>query len=108
MPTPITNPQQQKEAPDQVGSLLSLKELTTLLIKHHNLHEGRYSILMQYQFVAGSLGPDKANRIPGMMVGVSQVGLVKSANADDANSVDAAEVNAKPKAKERAKGKAKA
>lgn len=82
-------------APVPVGSPISMRELTTILIKHYGLHTGRYDLLVEYQIGVGPVGPDPASLVPGVMFGFGRVGLL-AANGDAPTSVDAALVNPAP------------
>jgi hypothetical protein len=90
-----------------------MRELAAILVKHYDLHEGRYDLLVEYQIGMGAFGPDPASTTPGAMIGISKVGLMP-AQGDGPTSVDAAIVNPKqPSAVKRAaapkkQGKAKA
>jgi len=77
---------------EAVGPPVSLREMAILLVKHYGLTEGTYTLLFQYQVGTGAVGPDKENRVPGVMVGVTQVGLVRTTKSGP-NTVDAGEVN---------------
>lgn len=87
--------------PVPVKSPVSTRELTTLLIKHYGLHEGRYDLLVEYQIGAGPVGPDPASLVPGVMFGFGRVGLLE-AKGDGPTSVDAAVVNPAPVKRTRA------
>lgn len=73
---------------------LDIKELTALLIRHYDLHEGDYDLLIEFQIGVGAFGPDPNAPSPGAMVGVSRVGLTP-AKIKGPGSVDAAQVNPK-------------
>lgn len=75
-----------------IESPLSMRELTEVLIKHYGIHEGRHDLMIAYQIGMGGVGPDNANISPGVMIGISKVGLMPSPN-DGPNTVDAAIVN---------------
>lgn len=79
-----------------VEAPLSLGELAVLLVKHYDLSEGSFDLMLQYQFGTGAVGPDKEHLVPGVMIGVVQVGLVPSTKAGP-NTVDASLVNPKKK-----------
>lgn len=70
---------------------LSIRELIALLIKHYDLKEGKYDLMIEYKFGAGVVGQDKANVLPGIMIGLSQVGLSR-ASGDGPLTVDAKDV----------------
>lgn len=78
--------------PTPVHPALGLRELTEILIKHYDLHEGQYDLLMEFQIGTGMFGPTPETLCPSAMVGISNVGLIKSAN-DSLSAVDAAKVN---------------
>lgn len=56
---------------------LSLKELGTMLIKHYGITEGKYEILVEFMIGMGAVGPTRENRLPGAMIGLNKIGLVK-------------------------------
>lgn len=81
--------------PTPVADPLSLKDLTTLLIKHYGVHEGHFDLLIEFQIGMGSFGPTPEMLAPGAAVSISKIGLAKSVQIGD-KSVDAAVVNPKP------------
>ncbi|WP_097458707.1 hypothetical protein [Mangrovitalea sediminis] len=83
-----------------VADPLSLRELTEVLIKHYGIHEGQYDLLVEFKIGVGALGPNQELALPGAMVGVSRLGLVKSTKMGN-NTVDAAEVNPVTKARKK-------
>lgn len=85
---------------------MTLNELTALLIKHFDHHEGRYDLAIHLQIATGAIGPDKDNLLPGAMLGIAGVGL-KRVETLGSNTLDAADVNPAPKAKPKAKPKTK-
>ncbi len=87
MPTPV-------EAP------LTLKELTSLLVRHYGLREGTFDLMVEYQIGTGAVGPDKEHLLPGLMVGIAKVGLVPSHKAGPV-TVDASEANPRRKAQKK-------
>lgn len=76
---------------EQVGNL-TLKELAVLLVKHFKVHEGLYEVNLGLQIGIGAVGPTPENAVPGVMVGVSNIGLVKAIK-ENPHTVDAASVN---------------
>lgn len=75
----------------------SLPELTALLVKHKDFHEGHYELAIEIQIGVGVVGPDPETALPGAVVGFKSIGIRK---VDAANplTVDAAVVNPiKPK-----------
>lgn len=83
------------EIPVPVETPLSMQELSTVLIKHYGLHEGRYDLLVEFLIGSGPIGPDPAGLVPGVMLGVRHVGLMV-ANVNKPTTVDAAVVNPAP------------
>lgn len=77
---------------------LSLAEMTTLLIKHHGLHEGTFETSFSLGInIGGFIAPPDHKPYPGAAVFVQGVQLAAVA-ADAPNAVDAAAVNPAPKA----------
>jgi hypothetical protein len=77
-----------------------MRDLTEVLVKHYGIHEGNYDLMIAYQIGMGAVGPDSASISPGVMIGISQVGLMASPNVGAA-TVDAAIIN--PAKKQRKK-----
>lgn len=76
-----------------VENPLSLREVTILLIKHYGLHEGFYDLTMEFTVGFGPIGPDPNALVPGALVGVQKLGLVKVPEAKKPTTINAAEVN---------------
>ena len=81
----------------QIGNL-KLKDLAEVLVKHYNLHEGLYAVSIEFQIAVGAVGPTPDVAVPGAMLGVSGVGLVK-ADSPSPQTIDASEVNPKKRSK---------
>lgn len=79
---------------------LTMLEIATLLVRHYDLHEGTYDLLLEYQFGVGAVGPNKENLHPGVMVGLSKMGLSRTQEPGPL-SVDAAVVNPPTKARKK-------
>ena len=90
----------QEQQPVPVDALLSLGDLAVLLVKHYGLREGTYDLMLQYQIGTGAVGPDKDHLVPGVMMGVSQVGLVPSTKVGP-STVDASLVNPTKKSRKK-------
>lgn len=71
---------------------MSVSELAELLVKHHGLHEGLFDTAIEFQFALGAVGQDPGNPMPGVMIGVSRIGLAKAEKAGP-HTIDAAKVN---------------
>src|SRR5438552_2106842 len=81
-----------KEGGGMATPPMSTPELATALIKHYELHEGRYNLLLEFQIGIGPVGVDLENPIPGAFIGVNKIGLQK-AKPNDLAAIDAAVVN---------------
>lgn len=84
-----------------VATPLSLQDLATVLIKHYGLHEGCYDLMIEFQIGVGAVGPAPEALSPGVMIGVSKVGLIPSKSTGPA-TVDAAIVNPAKKSRKKA------
>lgn len=69
-----------------------LREITEILVKHHNLHEGLYDLTLEFQISVGAVGPDPSSVVPGAIFGVKGIGITK-VEKSGLSTVDAAEVN---------------
>lgn len=83
-----------------VGEPLSIRDLTEMLVKHYDLHEGRYDLLIEFSIGIGAVGPSQDKVTPGAMIGVQRFSLAKTL-ANSPSSVDAALVNPPTKAKKK-------
>ncbi|MCI5223102.1 MAG: hypothetical protein D3924_10610 [Candidatus Electrothrix sp. AR4] len=70
---------------------LSLKEIGKLLVEHYELKEGKYELLLEFSIGIGNVGPTPENTLPGAMVGVNKIGLVKT-EKDGPLTINAAEL----------------
>ena len=88
----------------KVTPTLSAVDLTTMLIKHYDFHEGLFDLLLEFQIGVGAV-PIHAKNInaPGAMVAVTGFGLAP-ASIKGPTTVDASEVNP---SKSRSKSKVK-
>jgi hypothetical protein len=84
--------------PEQAQTLLglSLKELAVLLVKHYGLNMGIYNLSLTYRYGSAAIGPNENDVSPGVVIGLSEVGLVPSSTIGP-SSVDAALVNPEKK-----------
>lgn len=75
--------------------MLSLQEIGAILVKHLGYHEGIWDISVEFQISIGALGPSADKILPGAMVGVSRIGLMRTETRGP-HTVDAAVVNPAP------------
>lgn len=81
----------------------SLRELGVMLVRDAGLHEGLYDISFEIQVVIGTMAPGPSDPLPGALVGIKSVGLLRAEKAAP-HTVDAAQVNpAAPKVKTKAR-----
>ncbi|MCL6739882.1 hypothetical protein LZ518_01845 [Sphingomonas sp. RB56-2] len=77
---------------------LSHRELTEIIIKHADVHEGKWMLMATFGFNAGNFGPSENDVLPGAVVAIQQLGIQRAeAGAPAGMIVDAAEVNPKKK-----------
>lgn len=83
---------------------LTHRELLELLIKHNNVHEGKWSLLVQLAMSAGMFGPTTDQTFPGVAVTFNQIGIQRASAGSGTDPqkpgviiLDAAAVNPKPK-----------
>jgi len=74
--------------------LFNHKEITELLIKHKDIHEGYWSIAIEFALSAAnvSTGPNDPDRCPSAIVPVRLIGIRRVDNPDQL-SVDASVIN---------------
>jgi len=87
--------------PEARNYIFSHKEITELLIKQQDIHEGFWAISIEFGLGAANLssGPDDPNVMPSAIIPVKRIGIQKY---DEPNplTVDASHVNPiKPKKK---------
>jgi hypothetical protein len=71
------------------------KELVEALIKTQGLHEGLWSMYVEFGLGAVNAGPSDDQLLPAAIVPVVKIGLQKG-EKENAITVDAAKVNPKP------------
>lgn len=85
--------QSTEKSPDLIAEF-SLIELTEILVKSQDLHDGLYNLSVQFQIAVGAVGPSPELIGPGAMFGVSRIGLSKTEESKrNIHTVNAAEVN---------------
>jgi hypothetical protein len=91
-PTDLPSPQVQQQ--------LSLAQLGEVLIKHYSIHEGLYDVSFHFQIAVGAVGPQPDQIVPGAMIGINGVGLLKTENRGP-HTVDAAVCNPAKKSRKK-------
>ena len=71
---------------------LPLTEITKLLLKHFDIREGEWDLALEFQIAVGQVGPDPSKALPGAMLAVSRIGVVK-ATQHGPNTVDASQIS---------------
>lgn len=87
-----TNNTNAVQPPALADEPLSTRDLATVLVKHYGLHKGRYTLTVEFQIGVGPVGPELNALLPGVMIGVSRIGL-RPSETDAPAVVDAAIVN---------------
>lgn len=76
---------------------LSHKELAEAIIKELGIHEGRWSVIVNFNFRGANVGFEEGVAYPTGLVSISTVGITRADHSTPANLVvDAAEVNPVP------------
>ena len=86
---PNHNVQAQVVVPGAVT--MPIREVAELLIKHYGYTEGKYDLVVEFSFTGGGVGPAGA-LLPGVMLGISRLGLVKT-SVDGPLTMDASVIN---------------
>jgi hypothetical protein len=78
------------------------KDLVKLFLKEQGIHEGRWWLLMNFGMSPGHFGPSEEQISPGIVVAVTSIGIQRvmpdaPQQPPSSLTVDAAEVNPKPK-----------
>lgn len=76
---------------------ITLKELTEMLIDKFSISDGKYDLAVEFAIGVGKVGPNEETILPGVMIGVSKLGLI-AATEDGPNVVDAKSMQPKKKA----------
>lgn len=77
-------------------SRYNLKELAELIIRDKGIKEGLYDATLEFQIAVGAVGPAPEVIFPGVMVGISSVGIIPAPRMGP-HTVDAAAVNSATK-----------
>lgn len=75
---------------------LPLNQITEMLVKHFDLHEGLFDLAVEIQIGLGSFGPDSVSALPGAFFGVKSLGLMP-ATKNGLAVVDASVINPRKK-----------
>lgn len=70
----------------------SLRELTELLIRDAQVHEGLYDLSIELQITISTFAHPSSEPLPGALIGVKSVGLMPTSKASS-TAVDAGAVN---------------
>lgn len=71
---------------------LPLRQITEMLVKHFDLHDGLFDLAVEIQIGLGSFGPNPTSALPGAFFGVKSLGLMPASNKGLA-VVDASVIN---------------
>lgn len=70
-------------------------ELTEMLIKQQNLHEGLWAIFIKFGIQGANLGPTRDELVPAAIVPILEIGIQR-VDSPNGLTVDAAKVNPAP------------
>lgn len=78
-----------------------LRQIAELLVKQNGLHDGMYDVAIEFQMAVGpvAIGAPGTSALPGAIVAVNRIGLVKT-DVQGAWTVNAADVNPHPNLKQ--------
>lgn len=76
--------------------LFSYKEVVVALIKQQGIHEGIWSLLVEFGLAAANAGPDDDQLAPAAIIPVQKIGIHKVETPTNL-SVDAAVENPRPR-----------
>lgn len=76
-----------------VQSPLELKEIAEILVKHYGLHEGLYDLAIEFQIGVGPVGHGGEAPLPGGIVAVKKIGLMRTTKTGGSAVVDASVIN---------------
>ncbi|MGX9431415.1 MULTISPECIES: hypothetical protein [Bradyrhizobium] len=80
--------------PEVSQVFFSHKEILELMVKKAGLHEGKWMLMVSFNFAAANFGPSPEEMVPGGIVAVNSIGLQKAPpEAPPSLVIDAAEVN---------------
>ena len=68
-----------------------LKELTSILIKHHGVKEGVYEASINFAITVGGVNGPDGSIVPGVAAGIVGIGLIPS-NKENPNAIDASTI----------------
>jgi hypothetical protein len=73
---------------------LTLREIGKLLLEKFDIHEGLFDMKVDFQIASGPMGPNPSELVPGLVIAISKVGLLRS-TAPNGSTFNAALVNPK-------------
>ena len=86
--------------PEASQFLLGHRELLELLIKHANVHDGRWMLMANFGIAPGNYGPSPDQVVPGITVAIQKMGIQLADSATPVEmTLDASDVNPPPKAR---------
>jgi hypothetical protein len=96
----MESPISQQQPITAVSEPLPISEIGKLLIKHYGLSEGLFDILVEFGVGFGAVGPRPEEIVPGVMIGVSKIGLI-NVEQKGPSTLNAAEINPPRKTKKK-------
>lgn len=103
----MQSPQHTNQGTESKSLSLELKQITEILVKHFDLHDGKFDISIEFNIGVGAVGPDEQKRLPGAIIAVSRIGLTQTTE-DGPATVNASRINPKTSAVKKIRPKTKA
>ncbi|MBP1152104.1 MULTISPECIES: hypothetical protein [Methylocaldum] len=92
--------EKQVETEEPTRFAFSHKEIAEVLIKKQGIHEGIWSLYMEFGLSAANVGQSESNLLPAAIVPVVKIGIQKAEKLTSI-AVDASEINPAPKKSKR-------
>lgn len=87
---------------DNTPQFFEHKEVVTALLKEKGIHEGLWSLSIQFGITAANAGPNDDDLMPAAIVPVLKIGIQQTEKVNNL-TVDAAEVNPPPTSRKKRK-----
>lgn len=73
-------------------ALLTMQELGALILEHQGIREGLFDVKIEFQLATGGVGPNPIQLLPGIIIGISKIGLAPS-DKPNASTLDASKLS---------------
>jgi hypothetical protein len=83
--------------PETKSITFTHKEVVEALIRYNDIHEGLWTLSIEFGLAAANVGPEPSELLPAAIIAVKKIGLQRSEETNNL-TVDAAEANPSQKA----------